>query len=140
MPPTLVICPGVIVPSAAMTASAVRSSGPGGQNVNKVSSKIDLRVDLTAISGLCPDARTRLRALAAPRLDGEGRLYVTSQKTRDRAKNLEDALDKVRALITLALVAPVRRRPTRPTRGSIERRLTAKREASQRKADRRRDD
>lgn len=140
MQPALVICPGVVVPSAAMTVSAVRSSGPGGQNVNKVSSKIDLRVDLTAITGLTPEARARLRALATPRLDGEGRLYVTSQKTRDQAKNLEDALGKVRALVALALVAPVRRRPTRPTRGSIERRLTAKREAAERKADRRRDD
>lgn len=137
---SLVIRPGVVIPSSAMTVSAVRSSGPGGQNVNKVSSKIDLRVELGSITGLSPDARARLRAIAAPRLDGEGRLHVTSQKTRDQTKNLEDALDKVRSLVALALVAPVRRRPTRPTRGSIERRLTAKRQIAERKADRRRDD
>jgi ribosome-associated protein len=137
---SLVIRPGIVVPSSAMTVSAVRSSGPGGQNVNKVSSKIDLRVDLACVTGLSADARERLLTLAARRLDGEGRLHVTSQRTRDQAKNLDDALEKVRSLIALALVLPVRRRPTRPTRGSVERRLTAKRQTANRKADRRGDE
>src|SRR5262245_59270035 len=87
------------VRAAALTMRAVRASGPGGQNVNKVASKIDLRVELAAIEGLSDAARRRLHTLAANRLDADGRLQITSQSTRDQARNLEDAREKVRALI-----------------------------------------
>ena len=123
----------VVVPAAAVQMTAVRASGPGGQNVNKVSSKVELRVDLAAIVGLDPEARVRLAAFAAPRLDAEGRLLVTSQKTRDRERNLEDACEKVRALIRKAMVKPVPRKPTRPSRGAVRRRLEDKRKTSERK-------
>jgi ribosome-associated protein len=135
----LMIRPDVVVPSGAMSMTAVRSAGPGGQNVNKVASKVDLRVDLRAIRGLSPDARARLSALVATRLDADGYLQLTSQRTRDQAKNLADAMDKLRVLIERALVAPVPRRATRPTRGSVERRLTEKHHAAKRKASRRLD-
>jgi ribosome-associated protein len=77
------IAKGILVPEAALEWRAVRSSGPGGQNVNKVASKVELRVDLGAVTGLSGPARARLRALAAGRLDADGRLLVTSQRTRD---------------------------------------------------------
>jgi ribosome-associated protein len=120
----------VRVPAAALSVRAVRASGPGGQNVNKVATKIDLRVDLDAIEGLPDAARTRLEALARHRLDAEGRLVVTSQATRNQARNLEDARDKVRALIAAALVRPRARTPTRPTGAAREQRLGAKRARS----------
>lgn len=123
-----------------MDFHAVRAGGPGGQNVNKVASKIELRVSLDLIVGLDPDARARLRSLCAGRLDADGRLLVTSQLTRDQHKNLQDAREKVRALVAQALVRPRKRRATRPTRGSVERRLSDKRHRSTRKADRRGDD
>ena len=120
----------VRVPAAALSVRAVRASGPGGQNVNKVATKIDLRVDLDGIEGLPDAARARLTALARHRLDAEGRLVVTSQATRNQARNLEDARDKVRALIEAALVRPRPRTPTRPTGAAREQRLGAKRARS----------
>ena len=138
MPDAIFVGSGVVVPEGALRFRAVRSSGPGGQNVNKVASKVELRVDLAAISGLSAPAAARLRALAAGRLDADGLLLVSSQATRDQGRNLADAREKVRALIERALVAPKRRRATRPTAGSRERRLQGKRQASQRKAGRRR--
>jgi len=123
-----------------MDFHAVRAGGPGGQNVNKVASKVELRVSLDGIVGLDPDARARLRALCAGRLDAEGRLVVTSQLTRDQHKNLQDARDKVRVLVARSLVRPRKRRPTRPTRSSVERRLSDKRHRSTKKSDRRGDD
>src|SRR5262245_31253455 len=121
------VAPGVVVPAAALSVRAVRSSGPGGQNVNKVASKVELRVDLGAVSGLDEGARARLLALARPRLDAEGLLLVTSQRTRDQPRNLEDAREKVRQLVARALHAPRRRRATRPSAGARERRLAGKR-------------
>lgn len=137
MAETLRLSRGVRIPGVAITWRAVRSSGPGGQNVNKVASKVDLRVDLGAIEGMDEAARARLEALAAPWRDSRGRLLVTSQRTRDQARNLEDAREKVRRLVERALVAPKRRRRTRPSAGAVERRLREKRLRSARKRERR---
>jgi ribosome-associated protein len=117
---------------------AVRASGPGGQHVNKVATRIDLRVDLEAIEGLSEAARARLRALARHRVDAEGRLLVTSQVTRNQARNLEDARDRVADLVRAALIAPRARVKTGPSAGARRRRLAGKRQRAEVKRGRRR--
>jgi ribosome-associated protein len=124
---------GVVVPGSALSFRAVRASGPGGQNVNKVASKVELRVDLARIEGLSPDVRVRLRTLAAARLDADGRLVVVSQRTRDQHRNLEDAREKVRHILGRALRPPRPRRATAPSASAREDRLREKRKRSARK-------
>jgi ribosome-associated protein len=129
----LFVAPGVVIPACDLAWTSVRASGPGGQNVNKVSSKVELRFDLARTAALTDAVKARLTAISSGRLDAEGRLLVVSQRTRDRGKNLEDARAKLRALILQALPPPKPRKETRPTRGSRERRLEGKRRQSEKK-------
>ena len=122
----IVVTPRVVIPGGELAIAFSRSGGPGGQNVNKVASKVDLRVDLDRIEGLSDEASARLRALAEGRLDGEGRLLVVSQRTRDQHRNLEDAREKVRALVRRAMIRPRTRRPTRVTAAAKARRIAEK--------------
>lgn len=127
----------VVVPSEALSMKATRAGGPGGQNVNKVSSKVQLRVDLAAIEGLDDAARARLQVLVHNKLDADGQLLVMSQTSRDQPKNLGEAREKVRRLVEAALVVPKRRKKTRPGRGAIERRIAEKKHRSTTKQNRR---
>jgi ribosome-associated protein len=127
----------VRIPGVALQMKAVRAGGPGGQNVNKVASKVELRVDLDLIEGLDAGALERLRQSVRNQLDAEGRWLLTSSLTRDQGANLEDARAKVARVVQQALVAPIPRRPTRPTHGSKLRRVAAKKQTSAKKQDRR---
>ena len=130
------VTPSLTVPERELSWAAVRASGPGGQNVNKVSSKVELRFDFEASSVLSDAIKTRLRKLAEGRLDAEGRILIASQVTRNQPQNLADARDRLAALIQRAMVVPKRRRPTKPSRASKAARVTNKRKNSQKKQNR----
>lgn len=108
-----------------ITWSAVRAQGSGGQNVNKVSSAIHLRFDVRA-SSLPEDVKARLLTLRDQRISSEGVVIIKAQRFRTQEKNLADALERLRVLIVSALKTPKKRVPTKPTRGSRERRLKSK--------------
>jgi ribosome-associated protein len=106
--------------------SFVRASGPGGQNVNKVSSAVQIRFDLSGSRSLPQDVRERLARLAGRRLTGDGVIVIIAQRYRTQERNRRDALDRLIALIRRAAVPPTPRRPTKPSRAAKERRLQAK--------------
>jgi ribosome-associated protein len=124
---------GLVIPGEELSFTAVRSGGPGGQNVNKVSTKIELRFDLARNRTLPEGARARLRAKNATRMDAVGRLVLTADATRSQSRNLELAREKLRELVEESLVVPKRRRPTRPSRGAKEARLSDKRRRGEKK-------
>ena len=108
----------------------IRASGPGGQNVNKLSSAVQLRFDVRQSPNLSADVRARLERLAVSRLTRAGVLVITAQRHRTQERNRQDALDRLIELIRRAAVAPIPRRPTRPTAGSREQRLESKKRRS----------
>lgn len=122
----LIVNEQISIPRDEFRIDFARSGGPGGQNVNKVESKAILRWDPSASPSLPADVRDRLLASLAGRLTGEGALVVTSQRTRDQGRNLEDCLEKVRRLVLAAAAPPKVRRATRPTRAARLRRAADK--------------
>lgn len=136
----LMISRTVTIPGHCLDWTSSRSSGPGGQNVNKVESKVRLRCDFEQCEALDDATKARLRARYARRLDEDGCLVITSQVTRDQRRNLEDARERLAALLQDALIVPKKRKPTRPSRAAKERRLTEKRLQSTRKRERRASD
>ena len=132
----LFVSPALTVPANELRFTSVRASGPGGQNVNKVSSKVELRFDFERSRVLGDEMKTRLRVLARGRLDADGQILIVSQATRDRQRNLEDARQKLLELLITAGRRPKRRRATKPSRGATETRLREKRRHSDRKRDR----
>jgi ribosome-associated protein len=134
--PDLVVRSSLVIPERELVWAAVRSSGPGGQHVNKVSSKVELRFAFELSSVLTASVKTRLRALARHRLDGDGRILIVSQVTRNQPQNLADARQRLSELIAQALVVPKLRRATRPSRAAKRARVSDKRAHAQKKQSR----
>ena len=125
------------IPRSEFEFTFARSSGPGGQNVNKVNSKAVLRWPLAQSVSLPEEVRVRLATLQRRRMTREGDLLITSQRYRDQSRNIEDCLEKLREMLVEAAARPVVRKVKKPTRGMIERRLEQKRELSAKKRERR---
>jgi ribosome-associated protein len=133
----LIVSRQLQIPLAEFEITFARSGGPGGQNVNKVNSKAVLRWAVAGSPSLPETVRARFLQKYAHRLTTEGELLVTSQRYRDAPRNRQDCLEKLRALLLGVVQARRRRRATRPTRGSVERRLRGKRRQSAAKQNRR---
>lgn len=132
----LIVDRRVTIPGDELEWRAVRSSGPGGQNVNKVASKVELRFDLPGSRALTPAIKARLARLGKSRLDADGWLRVVDQSTRDQRRNLEAARQKLAELVRRALSPPKARRPTAPSAAVRRRRLEQKRRQAGKKQSR----
>ena len=124
------------IPKSELTFKAVRSSGAGGQNVNKVATKVELRFDLEATAALSEPVKNRLRQIAKSYWVSDDTLVIVSQSTRSQLANLEDARAKLAELVRASLKPPKRRQKTRPTKSSKERRLKDKKSHSDTKKSR----
>ncbi len=129
----LIVNARIRIPDSELAWTFARSSGPGGQNVNKVSSKASLRWNVVASPSLPPDVRERFLARYGSRLTNEGELIVSSQRYRDQARNVDDATEKLRAMLTAVAAPPKARRATKPTRSSVKRRIESKQARSRAK-------
>jgi len=117
---------GVAIPDQELSVTFVRSSGPGGQNVNKVASAVQLRFDLAGSAVLSEPVKARLRALSGRRLTADGALLIIARNHRSQEQNRREAEERLAELVRRALIQPKARRATAPTRAARERRLEGK--------------
>jgi ribosome-associated protein len=133
----LVVTRSLTIPAEELRWTAVRSGGPGGQNVNKVATKVELRFKLGTTRVIDPASRERIERTLRARLDADGNLFVVCQATRNQARNLELARTKLAELIRSALARPKARRATRKPAAANRKRLDSKRHRSEMKQTRR---
>jgi len=123
---SLVVRPGLEIPDTDLEVAFIRSAGPGGQNVNKVASAVQLRFSLARNTTLRDDVKARLRALAGQRLTDADEILIQARESRSQEHNRRDAEERLLDLVRRALVVPKKRHATKPTRASKERRLDGK--------------
>ena len=120
------ITPDIAIHEKELTFEFIRASGPGGQNVNKVSTAVLLRFDVRASGGIPPEVKPRLKPLAGKRMTGDGTLVIKAHRFRKQEQNRQDAVERLVRLLQAAAVKPKRRIKTRPTKAAKERKLGAK--------------
>lgn len=126
------------IPERELVFSFARSSGPGGQNVNKTETKATLRWDVSRSPSIPADVRARFLREFATRITTDGELVISSQRHRDRLRNVDDCLEKLQSMLRQVAKPRLKRRPTRPSRGAVERRIVEKKRRGGAKRERRR--
>lgn len=130
------VTPHVTIPYSEIELTAITGSGPGGQNVNRSATRISLRWNVRLSAALDDVQRARVMGVLASRLDGDGNIRIVAGEYRSQMQNRAEALLRLSQLVARALVVPKTRRATKPTRGSVEKRLTEKKQRSNTKRER----